>query len=204
MSKNGHIVDILVIDNYDSFTYNLVQYLGELGGHPLVYRNDQISFTDAKKLDIDGIVISPGPGMPENPRYFGICLRVLREISPSTPTLGVCLGHQGIGVAYGTKVIRAPELFHGKATPIYHYGARIFDGIPNGFMGARYHSLILDPDTIPKKLKVTARTGNGEIMGIQHKDYPIYGVQFHPESILTPYGKRILKNFLKVVVIKHE
>lgn len=196
MVKENRPRNILVIDNYDSFTFNLVQYLGELATIPLVYRNDQISYPEAASLDLEGVVISPGPGTPQIPRYFGISLDILKKLSPSIPTLGVCLGHQGIGVAYGAAIMQADELFHGKATPIYHHGKGIFHGIPDGFMGARYHSLLLDPATIPQALEVTARTENGEIMGIKHREYPIYGVQFHPESILTEHGKKILKNFL--------
>lgn len=187
---------ILVLDNYDSFTYNLVQYLGELGAEPLVYRNDKIRVGEVKRLDIEAIVISPGPGTPETPRYFGICMDVLKKLSTFIPTLGVCLGHQGIGVAFGASIIQAARIFHGKATPIYHRGEGIFRGIPNGFMGGRYHSLTLDPATIPEELKVTAETEDGVIMGIQHREYPIYGIQFHPESILTEHGKKILNNFL--------
>lgn len=198
MDKNRGKQNILVIDNYDSFTYNLVQYLGELGENPIVYRNDQISLQEIGKLDVREIVISPGPGTPESPRYFGISLKVLKEISPYIPTLGVCLGHQGIGVAYGAAITAANELFHGKATPVYHLQKGIFKGIPDGFMGARYHSLVLDPKTIPEILQVTAETEDGEIMGIKHRENLIYGVQFHPESILTQHGKKILQNFLSL------
>jgi anthranilate synthase/aminodeoxychorismate synthase-like glutamine amidotransferase len=183
---------IIVIDNYDSFTYNLVQYLGELGQEIQVFRNDQVTLDEIRELNPDHIVISPGPGDPND---GGISLDVLREFGPTTPIFGVCLGHQCIGQAYGGKVTRAPRLMHGKVSRVYHNSSGIFSGVPSPFNATRYHSLIVE-EPIPDDLEVTAFTSQGEVMGVRHKEYPTVGVQFHPESILTEHGKRILQNFL--------
>jgi len=189
---------ILVIDNYDSFVYNLVQYLGEQGAEMNVYRNDQLTLEKARRLRPKRIVISPGPGNPEDERYFGVCSKILRNMSPKIPTLGVCLGHQGIISTFGGKIIRAKKLMHGKTSLIKHDGEGIFRGIDNPFEATRYHSLVGDIRTIPSCLKMTAEsTDDMEIMGVRHIKYPIEGVQFHPESILTNSGKRIIKNFLE-------
>jgi anthranilate synthase component II len=191
---------ILVIDNYDSFTYNLVQYLGELG-HELpvaaeiqVYRNDQITLEQVEQLQPAGIVISPGPGRPED---AGISLNLIHQLGPSLPILGVCLGHQSIGQAFGGKIVSAPELMHGKTSPIYHAGVGVFQDLENPFTATRYHSLVIEQQTCPDVLEITAWVEDGTIMGVQHRNYPhIQGVQFHPESILTSAGKLLLKNFL--------
>ena len=189
---------VLVIDNYDSFVYNLVQYIGELGGDPTVYRNDKLTLKQAMKLDPKRIVISPGPGTPENPHYFGVCAAVLREMSPKIPTLGVCLGNQGIISVFGGKVVRARRLMHGKTSIIEHDGKGVFEGVKNPFTATRYHSLVGDRNSIPSSIEETAKsTDDGEIMGIRHKEYPITGLQFHPESILCEDGKKIIKNFLE-------
>lgn len=187
---------IAVIDNYDSFTYNLVQLLGELGANLQVFRNDAITVDELAELSPSHIVISPGPGEPDS---AGISKEVVRELGPSTPILGVCLGQQCIGEVYGGKVIRAPRLMHGKTSPIYHYGNDLFSGIPSPFEATRYHSLIV-AEPLPPELKSTAFTSDGELMGLQHKSYPVYGVQFHPESILTAHGRAILHNFLAISV----
>ena len=184
---------ILVIDNYDSFTFNLVQYLGELDIKTQVYRNDRISIKEIAKKDLMGIVISPGPCTPKE---AGISVEVVQKLGAKIPILGVCLGHQAIGVAYGGKVIRAKKIMHGKSSYIYHNQKGIYGGMNNPFLAGRYHSLVLDPSSLPSCLEVTARTDDGVIMGVCHKEYPVIGVQFHPESILTPLGKDILKNFI--------
>jgi anthranilate synthase/aminodeoxychorismate synthase-like glutamine amidotransferase len=184
---------LVVIDNYDSFTYNLVQYLGELGADIRVFRNDQVTLDEIKALNPEHIVISPGPGDPGD---GGISNDVLREFGPTTPILGVCLGHQCIGEVYGGQVTRAPRLMHGKTSRVYHNGKGVFSGVPSPFQATRYHSLIVE-EPIPDCLEVTAFTRDGEVMGVKHKDYPTVGVQFHPESILTEHGKRILQNFLE-------
>ena len=184
---------ILVIDNYDSFTYNIVQELGELGADLTVYRNDKISVDEVRALAPERIVISPGPGFPVD---AGVSLAVIRELGASIPLLGVCLGHQAIGEAYGGLVIHAPELMHGKTSLIYHQGDTILADIPNPFEATRYHSLIVDEATLPDCLQITARTASGEIMGFRHVEHPVIGFQFHPESILTGYGLQILGNFL--------
>jgi len=190
-------VKVLVIDNYDSFVYNLVQYLGEFGGEPTVYRNDQLTLNQAMKLNPDRIVISPGPGTPEDPHYFGVCSAVLKEMSRKIPTLGVCLGNQGIISVYGGKVIRANRLMHGKTSNISHDGKGLFKGLKNPFTATRYHSLVGDKTCIPSCIQVSAQSADdGEIMAVRHKSYPITGVQFHPESILCEDGKKIIKNFL--------
>ena len=185
---------ILVIDNYDSFTYNIVQELGELGAQLTVYRNDKITVDEIRELAPERIVISPGPGFPID---AGISLDLIRELGSSIPLLGVCLGHQAIGEAYGGLVVHAPELMHGKTSMIYHDGDTILSDIPNPFEATRYHSLIVDEATLPDCLQITARAASGEIMGLRHKQHPVIGLQFHPESILTGYGLQILGNFLK-------
>lgn len=188
---------VLVIDNYDSFVYNLAQYIGELGAKPIVYRNDKITVKKALGLKPDRIVISPGPGTPEEPRSFGVCSQILKHISPSVPTLGVCLGHQGIVWTFGGRIVRAKKVMHGKTSLIRHDGNGIFRGVKNPVEATRYHSLVVDEATLPSCFKVTAvAIDDGEIMGVRHKFYPIEGVQFHPESIITEQGKEILKNFL--------
>ncbi len=183
---------IIVIDNYDSFTYNLVQYLGELGAELTVFRNDEVTLDEIRALSPEKIVISPGPGDPDD---GGISNDVIRELGPTIPVLGVCLGHQCIGEVYGGKVSRAPRLMHGKTSAVYHKGKGLFNGVPSPFNATRYHSLIVE-EPLPDTLQVTAFTSEGEVMGLRHKEYPVSGVQFHPESILTEHGKRILKNFL--------
>ena len=184
---------ILMIDNYDSFTYNLVQYLGEMGQELKVYRNDAITLEGIKKLKPKRIVISPGPGDPGD---AGISKNVIKILGPKIPVLGVCLGHQCIGEVFGGSVVGAKRLMHGKTSPILHNGKGIFKNIDNPFIATRYHSLLVERKGLPKVLEITAETKEKEIMGLQHKKYPIYGVQFHPESILTQSGKDILKNFL--------
>ena len=188
---------VLVIDNYDSFVYNLVQYFGELGADVKIYRNDQINLNQILKLNPKRIVISPGPGTPEKKRYFGICSKILREVSCKIPTLGVCLGHQGIIHNFGGKISPAKKLMHGKTSMIKHDGKTIFKGVKNPLIGTRYHSLIGDKQSIPECLEVSARSiEDGEVMAVRHIKYPIEGVQFHPESILCQEGKLIIKNFL--------
>src|SRR5215813_4092026 len=182
---------ILVIDNYDSFTYNLVQYLGEMGVEVQVYRNDAITVEQISRLKPKKIVISPGPGTPDN---AGITLKVVREFSGNIPVLGVCLGHQAIGQVFGGRVIRAPYLMHGKTSEICHDHRTIFHGLPYRFRATRYHSLIVDADSIPEALEVSATTPDGIIMGLRHKKFSVEGVQFHPESITTEHGKRLLEN----------
>jgi anthranilate synthase/aminodeoxychorismate synthase-like glutamine amidotransferase len=185
-----------MIDNYDSFTYNLYQYLSELGAEVEVARNDKISLEEISDMAPEGIIISPGPSTPLE---AGISNDVIRQFGPTTPTLGVCLGHQCIGYVYGAKVDRAGEIRHGKTSMVSHNGAGVLAGLPNPFQAIRYHSLVVYPETIPDTLEVTAHTDNGLIMGLRHKEYPIEGVQFHPESILTPDGKHLLQNFLDQV-----
>ncbi len=184
---------ILVIDNYDSFTYNLVQYFGELGANLRVVRNDQITLGEIESLAPERIVVSPGPCTPHE---AGISSDVIRTFGERLPILGVCLGHQCIGEVYGGEVVRADRLMHGKTSPILHTGKGVFAGLPSPFEATRYHSLIVKRDTLPDVLEITAETAEGEIMGLQHKSLPVHGVQFHPESILTTEGKRLLKNFL--------
>jgi para-aminobenzoate synthetase component 2 len=185
---------LVVIDNYDSFTYNLVQYFGELGAEMQIFRNDVISVADIEALKPSHILISPGPG---EPRDAGVSEELIRQLGPRIPLLGVCLGHQAIGEVFGGNVIRAPRLMHGKTSPIYHEGQGVFDGLPSPFDATRYHSLIVQSPP-PDCLQITAQTAEGEIMGLRHKEYPIFGVQFHPESILTQHGKQMLRNFLNV------
>jgi len=191
---------ILVIDNYDSFVYNLAQLLGELRTRPTVLRNDRISLEDVVRLDPDAIVISPGPGHPADRKYFGVCTDVIGEMGHKIPLLGVCLGHQGIVHAFGGKVINAKKIRHGKTSLIQYTGDRLFEDVANPFRATRYHSLVADQNTFPSCLEVTARAlDDGEIMGIRHKQYLMEGVQFHPESVLTGEGRRILLNFLSMV-----
>ncbi len=185
---------ILVIDNYDSFTYNLVQYLGELGADIVVKRNDAITLDEVRQLHPSHVIISPGPGTPED---GGISVELIRALYTTTPILGVCLGHQCIGAAFGGKIDAAPRLMHGKTSPIYHYSQSIFDGVPSPFTGMRYHSLLVH-EPVPDCLKVTAFTTEGEIMALEHRSAPVVGLQFHPESILTEHGKTILSNFLNL------
>jgi len=188
---------VLVIDNYDSFVYNLVQCIGELGAETIVYRNDQVTLNQVEELKPDRIVISPGPGSPEDERCFGVCKKLLERVSPKTPTLGVCLGHQGIIYTFGGKVVPAKHLMHGKTSRIRHDGKGIFKGVRNPFTATRYHSLAGEKPSIPSCLAVTAESlDDGEVMGVRHVKYPIEGVQFHPESILCEDGKLIIKNFL--------
>jgi anthranilate synthase component 2 len=189
---------VLVIDNYDSFVYNLVQYIGEQGAEVAVYRNDEITLEQAAALKPDRIVISPGPGNPEDDKFFGVCKAILQNLSPTIPTLGVCLGHQGIIYSYGGKVVHAKKLMHGKTCSISHNGKGIFRGVREPFNATRYHSLAGEKSSIPDCLEVTAEAADdGEIMGVQHRKFPIYGVQFHPESILCEDGKIIIRNFLE-------
>lgn len=184
---------IVVIDNYDSFTYNLVQYLGELGEKLRVFRNDRVTLEEIERLKPSRIVISPGPGIPAD---AGISESVVKCFHKSTPILGVCLGHQAIGEVFGGKVVRAPLLMHGKISQIFHDGKRLFEGLPQGFPATRYHSLMVTET--PTCLEITAETRDGILMGLRHRDYPTEGIQFHPESIMTVAGKDLLKNFLKV------
>ncbi|MEM6915340.1 MAG: aminodeoxychorismate/anthranilate synthase component II [Verrucomicrobiota bacterium] len=186
---------LLVIDNYDSFTYNLVQYFGELGAEMEIYRNDQITLDEIHEKSPERICISPGPCTPTE---AGISCEVIREFGKSVPLFGVCLGHQSIGQVFGGDVVRAERLMHGKTSPVLHGGNGIFEGLPSPFEATRYHSLIVKRETFPDCLEITAETEEGEIMGLRHKELPIYGVQFHPESILTAEGKKLLKNFLSM------
>jgi para-aminobenzoate synthetase component 2 len=186
---------LLMIDNYDSFTYNLVQYLGELGEDIRVFRNDKITIPGIEELGPERIVISPGPCTPKE---AGISVDVIRHFQGKVPLLGVCLGHQSIGEAYGGEIIRAPRLMHGKTSVIYHDGRTIFRDLPNPFEATRYHSLIIRKETLPEELEISAWTEEGEIMGVRHKEYLLEGVQFHPESILTRAGKDLLRNFLRL------
>jgi len=187
---------VLVIDNYDSFTYNLVQYLGELGATVVVRRNDEATIDQLRGLTHDRVVISPGPGRPEQ---AGVSLDVIKEFGPRMPLLGVCLGHQAIGLAFGGEVIRAPQPVHGKTSTVEHNGQGVFKGLAASFQAGRYHSLVVSGKTMPKELEVLARTkDDGLVMGLRHRSLPIHGVQFHPESVLTNEGRRILRNFLEM------
>lgn len=188
---------VLLIDNYDSFTYNLYQYLCELGAVVTVVRNDVMTVDEVREMAPDFIVISPGPGVP---RDAGISIEVVRSLGKTTPILGVCLGHQAIAEAFGGAVVRAPELMHGKASLINHNGTGVFDGLPSPFSAIRYHSLCAEPEKVPEALEVTATSDSGVVMGLRHRQYPVYGVQFHPESILTEHGKDLLRNFLSLGV----
>jgi anthranilate synthase component 2 len=187
---------VLVIDNYDSFTYNLVQYLGELGAGVVVHRNDAIGLGEVERLGADGIVISPGPCTPD---AAGISVELIRRFAGLVPMLGVCLGHQAIGVAFGARVVRNHRILHGKTSDIHHSATGILSDLPNPFVAGRYHSLVIEGSSVPEELAVTAWTDQGEIMGIQHREHDITGVQFHPESVLTPDGKRLLANWLAQV-----
>ncbi|HAX87637.1 MAG TPA: aminodeoxychorismate/anthranilate synthase component II [Cyanobacteria bacterium UBA11370] len=198
---------ILVIDNYDSFTYNLVQYLGELGGQlPVaseiqVYRNDKISLEEIRQLQPDGVVISPGPKRPED---AGISCELIRQLGAKLPILGVCLGHQSLGQVFGGKIVSAPMLMHGKTSEIYHTGVGVFQGLPNPFTATRYHSLVIERESCPDSLEITAWVEDGTIMGVRHRNYShLEGVQFHPESILTSCGKQLLRNFLESLPVSH-
>jgi anthranilate synthase/aminodeoxychorismate synthase-like glutamine amidotransferase len=191
--------NVLLVDNYDSFTYNLYQYLAELGARVEVVRNDATSVAHVEVSPPDLLVISPGPGSPKD---AGISLELIRTLGPRIPTLGVCLGHQCIAEAFGGKVVRAPELMHGKASRILHDGSGIFEGIPSPFTGIRYHSLCAEVQSLPPSLEVTARSDSGVVMGLRHREHPIQGVQFHPESIMTESGKQLLENFLRLAPIQ--
>jgi anthranilate synthase/aminodeoxychorismate synthase-like glutamine amidotransferase len=185
---------VLVIDNYDSFVYNLVQYLGELGATPLVYRHDSLSIAEIRDLAPDAVLISPGPGTPDD---AGVSNEVIAELGQTTPVLGVCLGHQCIGQVFGGRVARAPAVMHGKTSWITHDEAGVFRGLPSPFEATRYHSLVVDPDSVPAELAVTATAEDGTVMGLRHRELPVEGVQFHPESILTQGGHKLLANFLE-------
>ncbi|MDQ3756860.1 MAG: aminodeoxychorismate/anthranilate synthase component II [Actinomycetota bacterium] len=185
---------VLVVDNYDSFVYNLVQYLGELGVEPIVHRHDAITVDDAEALEPDAVLISPGPGRPED---AGISSDVIVRLGGAgVPVLGVCLGHQCIGQVYGGRIVRAPEIMHGKTSLVHHQGRGVMEGLPDPFEATRYHSLVIEPASLPDALEVTAETADGVIMGVRHRELPVEGVQFHPESILTAMGKPLLRNFL--------
>lgn len=185
---------ILMIDNYDSFTFNIVQYLEQMGEKVETYRNDKITTEEIKRLQPKAVFLSPGPC---SPREAGITVDVIREFYKDVPIMGICLGHQSIGYAFGAEVVRAERIMHGKISPVNHDGKTIFAGLPNPFPAGRYHSLIVDRVTLPAFLEISAQTDEGEIMGLRHRDYPVEGIQFHPESVLTPQGKRIIRNFLK-------
>jgi anthranilate synthase/aminodeoxychorismate synthase-like glutamine amidotransferase len=185
---------LLLIDNYDSFTYNLAQYLGELGAPPLVKRNDEITLDEIAELRPERIVISPGPGRPEE---AGISVDLIRRFGSNVPVLGVCLGHQGIGIAFGGEVVRAPQLMHGKLSSVQHDGRGVFRGVTQPFTAGRYHSLVV-ADPLPEALEAAARTDDGTIMGVRHRTFPVHGVQFHPESVLTGEGRHLLRNFLEL------
>jgi anthranilate synthase/aminodeoxychorismate synthase-like glutamine amidotransferase len=190
---------VLMIDNYDSFTYNLVQYLGQLGQEVEVFRNDKTTIDEIRQLKPDSIFLSPGPCTPKE---AGITVDVIREFHASTPLMGVCLGHQAIGYAFGGRIVRAGRLMHGKTSPILNDGKTIFKGLPNPFTAGRYHSLLVERTSLPSCLEISAETEEGEIMGLRHKEFCLEGIQFHPESILTPHGKRIIKNFLDMIKSK--
>jgi anthranilate synthase/aminodeoxychorismate synthase-like glutamine amidotransferase len=192
---------ILMIDNYDSFTYNIVQYLGQLGQVVHVHRNDEITLDKIKELVPDAIFLSPGPCSPIE---AGITVEVIRKFHQYIPIMGVCLGHQSIGYAFGGNVVRADRIMHGKTSQIFNDGKTIFKGLPNPFTAGRYHSLLVEKVSLPSCLEISAETEDGEIMGIRHQEYPVEGIQFHPESILTPQGKRIIKNFLGLILKKEQ
>jgi len=185
---------VILLDNYDSFTFNLAQYLGELGAPPLVRRNDEISLDEIEEMHPDHIVISPGPGRPED---AGVSVDLIRRFGPTIPVLGVCLGHQSIGVAFGGQVVRAAQLMHGKTSSIQHDGRGVFRGVQQPFVAGRYHSLVV-AEPLPESLEMAARTDDGTIMGVRHRTYPVHGVQFHPESVLTGEGRQLLRNFLEM------
>lgn len=189
---------VLLIDNFDSFVYNLAQYVGQLGAEPIVHRNNEVTVSEVAELSPDRIILSPGPGRPDDRKYFGVCLDIIKKISPSVPTLGVCLGHQGIGYAFGGSIIHAKRLMHGKTSLIKHENDGLFRGVENPLRATRYHSLVCAKRNFPKCLEVTATSiDDDEIMGLRHRKHPIYGVQFHPESILTSEGLKIMRNFLE-------
>jgi len=190
----GAALAVLVVDNYDSFTYNLVQYLAELGAAPVVRRNDRITVAEAEAMAPAAIVLSPGPGRPED---AGVCCDLISALGPRIPLLGVCLGHQAIGLVYGGRVVLAPQLMHGKTSEVRHRDGALYEGVPNPFIATRYHSLCVEREGLPRELEVTAESPDGVIMGLRHRQHPVEGVQFHPESILTTDGKRILANFLR-------
>jgi anthranilate synthase/aminodeoxychorismate synthase-like glutamine amidotransferase len=187
---------ILMIDNYDSFTYNLVQYLQQMGREVAVYRNDEITVAEIENMEVEAIFLSPGPC---SPKEAGVTVDIVRHFHQTIPIMGVCLGHQAIGFAFGGEVVRADKVMHGKSSSISNDGQTIFQGLPDPFTAGRYHSLIVKRDTLPACLEVSAETAEGEIMGLRHREYPVEGIQFHPESILTPQGKRIIRNFLNLV-----
>ncbi len=204
-TKNTSQLKTIVIDNYDSFVFNIVQYIGELGGNPEVFRNDEITVKEIKKMNPSHIVISPGPGDPTDRNYFGVSSDVILELGKTIPVFGVCLGHQGITSCFGGNVIKAPVIMHGKTSNITHNSSVIFKNIKSPFVGMRYHSLVAEEETFPDCLTVTARVfdensknNSGMIMALEHKEFPIYGVQFHPESIGSPSGKQMIKNFLSI------
>ncbi|MEU4146710.1 anthranilate synthase component II [Streptomyces parvulus] len=182
---------VAVVDNYDSFTYNLVHYVAEAGGRPTVFRNDAVGLADLAAFDL--LLLSPGPGTPEE---AGICVDAVRELGPRLPVLGVCLGHQSIAAAFGGSVVRGEQV-HGKASAVHHDGSGVLAGLPDPFTATRYHSLVVEPTTLPDGLVVTARTADGTIMGLRHREHPVHGVQFHPESVLSPEGKQLIANFLE-------
>jgi anthranilate synthase component 2 len=189
---------VLIIDNFDSFVYNLAQYTGKLGAQTVVYRTNEITLRNVIKMKPDKIIISPGPGTPDDPKDFGISADIIRQVSLKVPTLGVCLGHQGIAWAFGGKIVSAKKLMHGKTSLIEHEPDGIFKDVPNPLQATRYHSLVCERKSLPKCLQITAESlDDNEIMGLKHREYPIYGVQFHPESILTPDGMKIMKNFIE-------
>jgi anthranilate synthase component 2 len=191
-------VRVLLVDNYDSFVYNLVQELGELGADPVVFRNDAIDVEGIRRERPDAVIVSPGPGRPED---AGISMEVVRQLAGELPILGVCLGHQCIGQVYGGSVVQAPRLMHGKTSPVQHCGTGVFDGLPDPFVATRYHSLVVTPSSVPAELEVTATTEDGVVMGLRHRTLAVEGVQFHPESILTPSGPSFLGNFLAQVAV---
>ncbi len=186
---------VLVVDNYDSFVFNLVQYLAQLGADVVVRRNDEVTVDEVDGLVVSGALLSPGPGRPED---AGVCVSLIRSRGASLPILGVCLGHQAIAVAYGGSVVRAPELLHGKVSSVTHGGVGVLRGLPDPFVATRYHSLAVDPSSLPPSLEVTARSSSGVVMGLRHRDFPVEGVQFHPESVLTQGGHQLLANWLAV------
>jgi len=199
----------IVIDNYDSFVFNIVQYIGELGGNPEVFRNDQITIDKIKDINPSHIIISPGPGDPTDKNYFGISSEIILTLGKFIPTLGVCLGHQGIVSSFGGKIVKAPIIMHGKTSKIIHNSSKLFKNIESPFIAMRYHSLVAEEKSFPDCLTITARVfneqssdNNGMIMALEHKKFPIYGLQFHPESIGTPHGKQMIKNFLTIKVLK--
>ena len=192
------VARVLVIDNYDSFVYNLVQYLGELGAEPIIHRHDAIDLDDVERIDPDGILISPGPGSPAD---AGLSNTLIEQWSSRVPVFGVCLGMQCLGEVFGGRVIRAPEIVHGKTSLIQHTGEGLFAGLSQDFQATRYHSLVVEESTMPDVLEITARSADGEVMGVRHKHYPVVGVQFHPESILTPEGMQLLRNFIAMTPV---